>query len=68
RLWELPWARLSFWMTAAVASMDEFHQSFLPSRTGRWQDVTLDSAAALGVQIVLFLFLRNKASNYDQTA
>jgi VanZ family protein len=55
-------------MTAAVASMDEFHQSFLPSRTGRWQDVTLDSAAALGVQIVLFLFLRNKASNYDQTA
>ena len=47
RFWALPWARLSFWMTAAVASADEFHQSFIPSRTGRWQDVVLDNAAAL---------------------
>lgn len=60
RLWAFPWARLAFWMTAAVASMDEFHQSFIPSRTGRWQDVVLDSAAALGMQILLFLILRNR--------
>lgn len=60
RRWAFPWARLAFWMTAAVASMDEFHQSFIPSRTGRWQDVVLDSAAALLLQIILFLMLRNK--------
>jgi VanZ family protein len=48
-------------MTAAVASLDEFHQSYIPSRTGRWQDVVLDSTAALVLQIVLFLLLRNKA-------
>lgn len=60
RLWVFPWARLAFWMTAAVASLDEFHQSFIPSRTGRWQDVVLDSAAALAMQLFLFLMLRNK--------
>jgi VanZ family protein len=60
RLWVFPWARLAFWMTAAVASLDEFHQSFIPSRTGRWQDVVLDSTAALCMQILLFLMLRNK--------
>ena len=60
RLWAFPWARLAFWMTAAVASMDELHQSYIPSRTGRWQDVVLDSAAALTLQIFLFLILRNK--------
>ncbi len=60
RLWAFPWARLAFWMTAAVASLDEFHQSFIPSRTGRWQDVVLDSAAALVMQIVLFVALREK--------
>lgn len=62
RLWELPWARLAFWMTAAVASLDEAHQSFIPSRTGRWQDVVLDSSAALAMQILLFLLIRTKIS------
>jgi VanZ family protein len=60
RLWALPWARLAFWMTAAVASLDEFHQSFIPSRTGRWQDVVLDSTAALCIQILLFALLRGR--------
>lgn len=64
RLWAFPWARLAFWMTTAVASADEFHQSFIPSRTGRWQDVVLDSAAALGMQIVLFLLLRNRSAKH----
>lgn len=68
RLWAFPWARLAFWITAAVASMDEFHQSFIPSRTGRWQDVVLDSAAALGMQIVLFLVLRSKTNQQRDAA
>lgn len=60
RLWTLHWARLSFWMTVLVASLDEFHQTFIPSRTGRWQDVVLDSTAAFALQIFLFVMLRNK--------
>jgi VanZ family protein len=57
--WSLRWAEISFFMTALVASLDEWHQTFLPSRTGRWQDVVLDSTAALTVQVVLWLALRH---------
>ncbi len=60
RSWTFAWAQLGFWMTVVIASLDEFHQSFIPSRTGRWQDVVLDAAAAAGMQILLFLSLRNK--------
>ena len=41
-----------------MAMLDEWHQSFLPSRTGTVRDVILDSAAALLAQIVLFAILR----------
>ena len=37
---------LSLACTLVVASADEFHQSFLPSRTGLPQDVLLDTAGA----------------------
>jgi VanZ family protein len=56
--WALRWARTSFLMTVLVATLDEWHQSYLPSRTGRWQDVVLDSSAALCVQIVIWIVLR----------
>ena len=55
--WAWRWARMSFLLTVLVATLDEWHQSYLPSRTGRWQDVVLDSSAALCVQIVIWLFL-----------
>ncbi len=58
--WSLQCAGTSFFMTAFVASLDEWHQSFLPSRTGRWQDVVLDSSAALLAQIIIWLFLRRR--------
>jgi VanZ family protein len=33
--------------TVLVASADEWHQTYLPNRTGRWQDVALDSSGAV---------------------
>jgi VanZ family protein len=50
RLTERSW-RLSSWArailsTAAIASCDEIHQSFLPSRTGMFSDVVLDTIGA----------------------
>ena len=60
--WALPWSVIAFFMTAAVASLDEWHQTFLPSRTGRLHDVILDSASALAVQILLFLILRKRSA------
>ena len=58
--WAFVWAVVSFFMTALVASLDEWHQMFLPSRTGTYHDILLDSFAALCVQVALFLILRNR--------
>jgi VanZ family protein len=58
--WTLYWADIAVFGTALVASLDEWHQSFIPSRTGRWQDVVLDSSAAVATQVLLYLFLRKR--------
>ena len=54
-LWQLRWAALGVLGTALAASADEIHQSFNPARTGRWQDVVLDTCGALVMQIVLYI-------------
>ena len=59
--WSIQWARISFFMTALVACLDEWHQTYLPSRTGNLHDVLLDSTAALVAQIILFLILRKQS-------
>lgn len=56
--WSVRWAGISWVMTALVASLDEWHQSYLPSRTGTFWDVILDSTAALAMQIIIWLFWR----------
>lgn len=53
--WILRWSAIALLGTAIVASLDEWHQSFIPSRTGRWQDVVLDTCAGLAAQIALFI-------------
>lgn len=54
--WTPRWAAVAILGTAIVASLDEWHQSYIPSRTGRWQDVVIDSSAAVGIQVLLFLW------------
>lgn len=44
--------------TALVAASDEFHQSFLPNRTGSPWDVLLDCCGAVAMQLLVFLVLR----------
>ena len=56
--WSMVWALLAVTGTVFVASMDEWHQSFLPSRTGTVHDVLLDTAAALVIQILVFLLFQ----------
>jgi VanZ family protein len=56
---------LGFVCTVLVAALDEFHQSFLPSRTGTFHDVVLDTCAALFAQIVIFLILRKRRSGIE---
>ena len=59
--WALRWATIAFFMSALVASMDEWHQTFIPSRTGAISDVMLDSSAALTAQVLIFIFLTWKS-------
>ncbi len=66
--WSIVWARTALIGTALVASLDEWHQSFLPSRTGNIRDVVLDSAAALGAQVLLFVFIRGRSSTPGASA
>jgi VanZ family protein len=56
--WCLQWATVALVSTSLVAMLDEWHQSFLPSRTGTFRDVILDSTAGLVAQIALFAILR----------
>jgi VanZ family protein len=56
--WASRWAAIAVFGTALVASLDEWHQSYLPSRTGRWQDVVLDTSAGIGIQILIFLWAK----------
>ena len=60
--WCFAWATVGLLSTALVATIDEWHQSYLPSRTGTVRDVILDTAAALLAQIVLFVILRMESS------
>jgi VanZ family protein len=51
-------ALLSWLGTVFVATMDEWHQSYIPSRTGTWKDVVLDSTAGLVFLLVAYFWLR----------
>ncbi len=53
--WRLGAASLAVLSTAVIASLDEWHQTFLPSRTGTWRDVVLDTMAAIFVQCLILV-------------
>jgi VanZ family protein len=49
---------LAILATFLVASADEFHQSFLPNRSGQFSDVVLDCCGAAALGLVLFLVMQ----------
>ena len=49
---------LSWLGTVFVAAMDEWHQSYIPSRTGTWRDVVLDGTAGLVFLSIAYAWLR----------
>jgi len=56
--WTFRWANIAVLGTALVASLDEWHQSYIPSRTGTPRDVLLDTCAGIGAQILVFLWTK----------
>ena len=49
----------SVWTAAIWASLDEFHQTFIPGRNGCFQDVCVDLTGALAV-ITILLFVSGR--------
>jgi VanZ family protein len=56
--WRWDWVVLSMLVTIVTATFDEIHQTFIPSRTGRWQDVVLDSCGAAVLQVIVYFLSR----------
>jgi VanZ family protein len=56
--WTIRWCNLALLLTLLAASLDEFHQTFLPSRTASVRDVLLDMVGAFFFQIVIMIFVR----------
>jgi VanZ family protein len=44
--------------TATVASCDEWHQTYLPNRTGTPWDVLLDCCGAITLQLIVYVTMR----------
>ncbi len=59
-LWRLEWVMIGVLVAIVTATNDEIHQSFIPSRTSRWQDVVLDTIGAIIVQVLVY-FLCTRA-------
>jgi VanZ family protein len=58
RGWQLRWAIAALAIAAGYSALDEFHQSFVPSRTASPWDSLLDTSGAAVAQIVLWLWFR----------
>ncbi len=67
--WTMRWATIAIIGTAVVASLDEWHQSFIPSRTGAVRDVVLDTCAGIGAQVLIFLWWKGfgKGTQYTRS-
>lgn len=66
--WQLHWAVFAILGTAAAASIDEIHQRFNPARTGRWQDVIIDSSGAMVLQVLLYLSIQYRGRKAEPLA
>ena len=55
-LWRMEWVWLGMGVAVITAALDEIHQTFLPSRSGRWQDVALDTCGAAALQVGIYVF------------
>lgn len=60
RGWRMLWARRAFACCLAVAAIDEFHQSFVPSRTSKLQDVLIDASGGVLALLIARWFTSRK--------
>lgn len=49
----LRWSAIAVALVAVIASLDEWHQSYVPGRTGELRDVGLDLVGATLAQVLI---------------
>jgi VanZ family protein len=59
-LWRVRWALIGVVISLSVAILDEWHQSFVPSRGSSVHDVLLDLTAAIFAQFLIWYVLRRR--------
>lgn len=57
RKWSFRWAALGILTGFTAGALDEFHQSFVPSRTSNFHDVLIDTAGAVFFQLAIALWI-----------
>jgi VanZ family protein len=57
RYTRITWALAAIAIAACYASLDEFHQSFVPGRTAAVNDVLLDTTGAVCAQLIAALII-----------
>jgi VanZ family protein len=60
--WALRWALLGILTACIAGTLDEFHQSLVPSRTSNFHDVLLDTAGAIFFQLLISFVIARGAS------
>jgi VanZ family protein len=58
RGWQVRWAIWALAIAAGYSALDEFHQSFVPSRTASPWDSLIDTTGGAAAQIVLWAWIR----------
>jgi VanZ family protein len=64
--WQFQWSLLALLLTLVTAASDEIHQAYLPFRSGRWQDVLIDTGGALALQVIIYLGCQLHAGSQTQ--
>lgn len=61
--WTFRWSILALLLAVTAGGLDEFHQSFLPSRTSSLRDVLLDTIGVIFFQLAIGLWLGWREAN-----
>jgi VanZ family protein len=67
-LWRLEWSFIGVMAALGMATYDEIHQTFIPSRTGRWQDVVIDTSGAIAMQVLVYFLAMRKLKQIGSAA
>jgi VanZ family protein len=63
--WTMRWSVITLLIAVCYAGLDEWHQSFVPKRQARLDDVLLDLTGAFLAQAVVYLVVRFRRSRAE---